>query len=236
MDPPALHLLLDAPWTASRNMARDEAILDGNRSVLRRTLWRCPSVTIGRFQGWRLVEHEGEWCGPVRRITGGGAIFHGEDLTLALVSPSPSPLLPDRAPEAIATRVADAIGEALAVHVPGLRPRGGAFAERAQIDILDCFDRATPSDLGVETPAGDFEKIMGLALHRRRGRILVQASIRRQDRLALSGDRAILDRIARALGATPQLIGDLADEEEERSWRLMQSRYGSARWNRRIRE
>ncbi len=217
-------------------MARDEAILDGGRAVLRRALWRCPSVTIGRFQAWRLVEFGGAWCGPVRRITGGGAIFHGEDLTLALVAPSPSPLLPDRAPEAIATRVADAIGEALAAQLPGLRARGGTFDERSQVDVLDCFDRATPTDLGVEWADGSFEKIAGLALHRRRGRILVQASVRRQDRLPLSGDRALLDGIARALGAKPRMIEDLADDEEERSWQLMQSRYGSARWNRRVRE
>jgi len=216
-------------------MARDEALLDGERTVLRRTAWREPAVTIGRFQEWRLIEHAGSLLAPVRRITGGGAIRHGDDLTLALVAPAPSPLLPERAPEAVAAYLARALGSALSNWFSGTRPRGGEFAERAQIGVLDCFVRETPFDLVLDSPGGDAEKLAGLALHRRRDRILVQASVRRHGSLPPALDGEVLAAIADALGATTAAIPDLDDGEEERSWRLTERRYASARWNRRIR-
>lgn len=216
-------------------MARDEAILDGERAVLRRTAWREPAVTIGRFQEWQLVDHAGSPRAPVRRITGGGAILHGEDLTLAFIALCPSPLLPERAPEAVATRVIRAIERALSPWHGELRARGGATSERAQTGILDCFARETPFDLVADRPEGGPEKIAGLALHRRRGRVLVQASVRRADRLPSARDGEVLAAIADSLGATAAPIQDLDEGEEERSWRLIERRYGRARWNRRIR-
>jgi lipoate-protein ligase A len=220
-------------------MARDEALLDGERTVLRRTAWREPAVTIGRFQEWRFFDHAGDLRAPVRRITGGGAIHHGDDLTLGLVAVTPSPLLPERAPEAIAARVARALERALSPWFSGARPRGGEFAERAQRSVLDCFARETPFDLVIDAAAGgaegSTEKIAGLALHRRRGRVLVQASVRRAGRLPSSRDGEVLAAIAEALGATTEAIPDLDEREEERSWRLIERRYANARWNRRIR-
>jgi len=217
-------------------MARDEALLDGERAVLRRTAWRDPAVTIGRFQEWRLVELAGSPRAPVRRITGGGAILHGDDLTLGLVAASPSPLFPDRAPEAIAARLSHAIERALSPWVAGVHPRGGEFAERAQRGVLDCFARETPFDLVIDLTGGGTEKIAGLALHRRRGRVLIQASVRRAGRLLPAEDGQVLAAIADHLGATTAAIPDLDPGEEERSWRLIERRYASARWNRRIRE
>lgn len=231
-----LHSLLDVPWDASRNMARDEALLDGSRAVLRRTAWLEPSVTIGRFQPWELVERAGALRAPIRRITGGGAILHGSDLTLALVAPCPSPLIPAGSPAEIAAYVAGALAHGVAAAYPDVRCRGGSVAERGQRAVLDCFDRRTPFDLVI----GDDDeprKVGGLALHRRSERVLVQASIVREGPLVdEAGDETVLAAIAEGLGASEVIaIEDLDDAEEERSWELRGSRYGTAAWNRRVR-
>lgn len=79
---------------ADWNMAMDEAMLstfsDGARPVLRLYGWE-PSISLGRFQkaaesidAARLKAH-GVAC--VRRMTGGGALVHGGDLSYSLVFP-----------------------------------------------------------------------------------------------------------------------------------------------------
>ncbi len=81
---------LDGPT----NMAVDEALLacfdPGNSAPIFRLYgWSPPAITIGRFQKAREVL-DLERCARagipvVRRITGGGVIYHAEELTYALV-------------------------------------------------------------------------------------------------------------------------------------------------------
>ena len=233
-------------------MARDEALLDGFRAVLRRTAWRIPAATIGRFQAWSILEHpyladiksqhSGDqepvgsldpWLAPIRRITGGGAIFHGTDLTLGWAATCPSPFFPDRSPTAIAGRAASAILPAISEFHPGARTRDGEFTELAQRGVVDCFARHTPFDLVVEHEDGAIEKVGGLAMHRRGDRVLVQASIRRGEHLTEDRDRQVLEGIAAAMGAGALEIEDLDPYEEDRSIDLAHARYARHGWNRR---
>ncbi len=81
---------------ASWNMALDEAILEsvGAEKVsptLRFYAWKPAAVSIGYFQGIN-DEVDVEACrlrdvDVVRRVTGGGAVFHSQELTYSLVMP-----------------------------------------------------------------------------------------------------------------------------------------------------
>lgn len=85
------------------NMGLDEAILDSVAAgealpTLRLYGWAPPAISVGYFQGI-LDEVDIETCARqgvdlVRRITGGGAVFHDKELTYSLVLPEGHPLAP----------------------------------------------------------------------------------------------------------------------------------------------
>lgn len=74
------------------NMALDEALLriGPKRPVLRTYAWAPWTLSLGYFQpadrGWIEKTLE-QGYGVVRRSTGGGAIFHGNELTYSIVCP-----------------------------------------------------------------------------------------------------------------------------------------------------
>lgn len=94
MEPRSWRLIDTGPLDGPRNMAVDEALLrqfDPNDSepVLRFYGWEPPAFSVGRFQ---KVEEAIDWeccrgagIPVVRRITGGGLIYHGPELTYSLV-------------------------------------------------------------------------------------------------------------------------------------------------------
>ncbi len=78
---------------AAANMATDEALHEAleqsGKPVLRLYGWE-PSISLGRFQDTKSIrrpamEEHGISC--VRRMTGGGALVHGGDLSYSLVMP-----------------------------------------------------------------------------------------------------------------------------------------------------
>ena len=87
-------LIDTGPLSGPANMAVDEALLacfDPSTAppVLRLYGWNPPAFSLGRFQDAGAVLHL-EKCRAagipvVRRITGGGLIYHGEELTYAIV-------------------------------------------------------------------------------------------------------------------------------------------------------
>ena len=91
---------LDSAWF---NMGLDEAILESVASgsalpTLRIYGWKPPAISLGYFQG-ALEEVDVDACGRegvdlVRRITGGGAVFHDAEVTYSVVIPEGHPLAP----------------------------------------------------------------------------------------------------------------------------------------------
>lgn len=75
--------------TAAMNMAIDEAIMLGGIPTLRFYGWHPPVVSIGFFQGIEQEVDMGKCkelgVDVVRRITGGGAVYHDRELTYSLV-------------------------------------------------------------------------------------------------------------------------------------------------------
>ncbi|MFP3040378.1 lipoate--protein ligase family protein [Treponema primitia] len=82
------------------NMGLDEALLEsaarGGTPCLRLYGWTPPAVSIGYFQGL-CEELDLEACNKngvdvVRRISGGGAVFHQAELTYSIIMPVTHPL------------------------------------------------------------------------------------------------------------------------------------------------
>lgn len=79
---------------AEWNMALDEALLnnfkDGDLPILRFYMWK-PSITLGRFsnaqRSLNMDGLEGGNISPVRRMSGGGVLVHGGDLSYSLIMP-----------------------------------------------------------------------------------------------------------------------------------------------------
>ena len=89
-------LILDPPARGAYNMAADLALLksvaaEESLPVLRFYGWNPPAVTLGYFQNAE-DEINAEICcregvDIIRRITGGGAVFHEKEITYSIVFP-----------------------------------------------------------------------------------------------------------------------------------------------------
>lgn len=80
-----LRVLFDGAADAAWNMAVDEALLTvGDRATLRVYGWSPHAVSLGWFQHWQDFAEVPPDTPVVRRLTGGGAIHHGEELTFSL--------------------------------------------------------------------------------------------------------------------------------------------------------
>lgn len=82
------------PCTGSENMAIDEALFhcfdpSSSRPVLRLYGWQPATLSLGRYQraaeDLDLARCVADQVSVVRRITGGGAIYHADELTYSLV-------------------------------------------------------------------------------------------------------------------------------------------------------
>ena len=87
-------LIDTGPRDGASNMAIDEALLDNfdpgkSAPVFRLYGWNPPALSLGRFQdAGKVLDLErcrGGGVPVVRRITGGGVIYHADELTYAIV-------------------------------------------------------------------------------------------------------------------------------------------------------
>jgi lipoate-protein ligase A len=80
-----LRVIRDEPLPAATNMAVDEALLElAAEPTLRLYGWRPHAVSLGWFQRFADFADVPSGTPIVRRLTGGGAIWHGDELTFAL--------------------------------------------------------------------------------------------------------------------------------------------------------
>lgn len=100
---PAVEVIVDEkPMSGHFNMTMDEAMLQlaaiREISVVRIYRWAAPTVTMGYFQG---AAAKGDNPFPelpcVRRLSGGGAILHDNELTYSCVLPASHPTRHDPA-------------------------------------------------------------------------------------------------------------------------------------------
>src|SRR5438477_8509597 len=78
----------DDEHSAAMNMAIDEALLDSVAvPSIRFYRWQSPALSFGYFGKFADVAEYATERDLVRRWTGGGIVFHGEDLTYSIVIP-----------------------------------------------------------------------------------------------------------------------------------------------------
>ena len=125
--------------TAAMNMAIDRAVLvvNSNKKVpptVRFFTWEPPAISIGYFQS---LEEEVDLnnCKKlgvdyVRRITGGGAVFHEEELTYSIVIPESHPQIPKD--------IMKSYGRICGAVIKGLKNLGVESEYKPINDIITC--------------------------------------------------------------------------------------------------
>ena len=102
-----------APHSAAMNMAIDEALLESATAPsIRFYRWESPALSFGYFGRFADVADKASERDLVRRWTGGGIVFHGEDLTYSIVIPASDPVFGESS-MSIYENVHRALGKAL---------------------------------------------------------------------------------------------------------------------------
>lgn len=135
--------------------------------VLRVYRWSDPAATFGYSQRFDELPAVAKGLNPVRRWTGGGVVYHGEDVTLALVVPDSEALGRKRSltlyraiHEAWVEVVRKVLPSARLVIPEEFRSGGVCFENPVEYDIID-----------------GMRKLCGGALRRFRGGVLYQGSL-----------------------------------------------------------
>jgi lipoate-protein ligase A len=215
------------------NLALDEALLRSGVPTLRLYAWDPPGFSLGVFQ-----RAEGVACPPgfrlVRRPTGGGAIAHTGELTIAWIGTR------RRVDEAYAVMNAIVARAALSF---GVRVKPGAGEPEAAPEGL-CFDAHTRYDL----LAGE-GKLFGSAQRRGGGRFLLHGTLVLERNPVSKGAVSLSEAAGRAVTraeAEAAVIreaegawgaGFVAASPSAEEWglaeRLVLERYGNDAWTRR---
>ena len=222
-------------------MALDESLLysEDSPATLRTYRWDPAGLSLGYFQhGGPFRDLEGDHV-LVRRITGGGAIFHQDEITFSLsVNADLLPQQVDQSYELIHSAIGAALRD---VGVETQVPRDKRPTGRPRPDNPWCF--AEPVDIDLVTPEG--KKILGSAQRRinRPRRVLHQGSLVLRapratpmcgaladqvdpESVEQSLETALSERIGSALGLRPR-VGSLRASERIRAQELVDTRYGS---------
>jgi lipoate-protein ligase A len=225
------------PAGPAENMALDEALLRAEPVVptLRTYAWAPWSLSLGYFQAARRTEIDrvtAAGYGLVRRMTGGGAIFHGDEVTYSVVWPLDLPGIPRdtlgsyRLFHGLLARALKRLG------IPA-EPRGGRRLlsdSTAGRDEFWCFYHSVPFDL-----AARGRKLVGSAQRRTARAFLLHGSIPLAanpftPRAASAGagrealEKAILGEWAATFGGPPEPSPPTAAERDAAA-RLAAERY-----------
>jgi lipoate-protein ligase A len=238
-------LLQHAPAAGAWNMAVDEMLLDRaqmqSTACLRFYRWTEPTLSLGYFQSYddRRKHAASRHCAAVRRLTGGGAILHDDEITYSIVLPGGHPLAARR--DELYRAVHSCLVEALVDF--------GAVARLCKPDRkgipsgepLLCFQRRSLGDVLL----GE-DKICGSAQRRRNGAVLQHGSLLWRASLAAPELPGVTDLAAGPISRESLLElwlnclarrlafdwrrGELDENEVALSQALVESRYRSDNW------
>ncbi len=177
---PEWRLLITDPAAGHYNMAVDEAIMRSHREgstppTLRFYSWKPPALSLGYFQ--QIEEIDREACRKkgidiVRRLTGGRAILHDEELTYSLTVREDLDLLSDSVVESYRQISEGLVGGLQKAGVQAeLKPRQkGKKAPSGKSSA--CFDAPSWYEI-----VSDGKKLIGSAQTRKKGAILQHGSL-----------------------------------------------------------
>ena len=242
-------LIVSGPSDAATNMARDEAILlcaaasngraRGASATLRFYAWRPWAFSLGYFQKYEeFAAHAESGIPVVRRMTGGGAIYHADEITYSLVGPAGRCGFPRRAAD-----IFEKVHAAIAGGLSSIGIDAELSDEPTGRSAPVCFERPQKYDI----VAGG-RKLLGSAQRRHGGHFLQHGSLPLSANAFAPGatsvgqlvakrppDSTIIDSLADALADSFGVVfveGRLSDEEEAEAGRLAARKYASAEWNR----
>jgi lipoate-protein ligase A len=209
--------------SAALNMAIDEALLEAATiPSIRFYRWNSPALSFGYFGRFTdVADYAGE-RDLVRRWTGGGIVFHGEDLTYSVVIPTRDPVFAESS-MSIYEKIHRALAEAL--NGSGRRTElvGSArCADRTPqrgVPTNDCFANAVGADVMING-----RKVAGAAQRRTHRGLLQQGSIQ-----GIDLGNGLADRFALSLcpNCRKHKIGE---EILRRSRELAECKYGTDSW------
>jgi lipoate-protein ligase A len=215
---------------AAMNMAIDEALLEGiTVPAVRFYRWQSPALSFGYFGRFADVAKYQANRDLVRRWTGGGIVFHGEDLTYSILIPANDPAFV-AASISVYEKIHCALCAALAKTGQDAVVAGGddpsrfiasVAARRAAISdaVYNCFATPVRADVMI-----DGRKIAGAAQRRTRRGLLQQGSIQ-----GIDIGNGLAERFAQALSAN--CCERKVDEEILKLAReLAQQKYGAESW------
>jgi lipoyl(octanoyl) transferase len=212
---------------AAMNMSIDEALLEwASIPTIRFYRWRSPALSFGYFGKFSDVAIYATDRDLVRRWTGGGIVFHGDDLTYAIVIPASDPAF-EESSIAIYEKIHRALADALngvgehAVVAGDVDLDGIAFWKHAAIRAsgYNCFANPVRADVMM-----DGRKIAGAAQRRTRRGLLQQGSIQG---FALKTDLA--QKFSQALSANCREY-EVNEEIFQRGRELANQKYGTEFW------
>ena len=177
----ALNVYHDAAaHSAAMNMAIDETLLEyATVPSIRFYRWHSPALSFGYFGKFAHVACYASERDLVRRWTGGGIVFHGDDLTYSIVIPANDNAFSESSMsiyEKVHRVLCDAVGAngKRAVVAGGGNPGGAADTIRIAFSAggYNCFANPVRADVIM-----DGRKIAGAAQRRTRRGLLQQGSI-----------------------------------------------------------
>ena len=213
----------DVPHSAAMNMSIDEALLESaNIPAVRFYHWDSPALSFGYFGKFSDVATYAAERDLVRRWTGGGIVFHGNDLTYSIVIPA-SDSASDESSITIYERIHHALREALigsgqCAEVVG-SARCADLTPQRRVSANNCFANPVRADVMM-----DGRKIAGAAQRRTRHGLMQQGSIQG---FAIRTDLA--QKFAQALSAKCSQL-KINEKVLQRARELAQQKYGTESW------
>jgi lipoyl(octanoyl) transferase len=235
----------NAPHSAAMNMAIDEALLECvTVPAIRFYRWESPALSFGYFGRFADVASYRDERDLVRRWTGGGIVFHGEDLTYSIVIPARDAVFTEssmsiyeeihRALVAALSRMGER-AQLLAVAAvydrqksrngdPKVAPQRSGDRDSLQSAVADrrynsCFANPVRADVLI-----DGRKIAGAAQRRTRRGLLQQGSIQGVDI-----GNGLAERFPQTLSANCS-ERKVDDEILNRARELAEWKYGTEAW------
>jgi lipoyl(octanoyl) transferase len=220
-----------APRSAAMNMAIDQAVLESaSAPSIRFYRWESLALSFGYFGRFADVADKASERDLVRRWTGGGIVFHGEDLTYSVVIPANDPVFSESS-LSIYEKIHRVLSHTLIAN--GARAELTSVAAvsdcRKQIDSAvedrrynDCFANPVQADVTI-----DGRKVAGAAQRRTRAGLLQQGSVQYVDL-----ENGLAERFAQALSANCR-ERKIAGEVLKRGQELAEQKYETDAWLRR---
>ena len=205
------------------NMAIDEGLLEtAVNPTLRFYRWRSPALSFGYFGKFSDVTVHTAERDLVRRWTGGGIVFHGDDITYSIVIPASDRVF-DESSMAIYEKIHRALCNALIAIGHGAEVLGSArYADptpQRSVPTNNCFANPVRADVMIAD-----RKIAGAAQRRTRNGLLQQGSIQ-----GIARDNDLAKKFAEALSANWSAV-EINDEVFQRARELAQQKYGTESW------